>query len=70
MPTRIARVVKLQFSNVLATIIFLKFGKGFETTSKRLVLDNYVLAYHTADKDHAGILQTVSFSFVCILRLI
>ena len=56
MPTRIARVVKLQFSNVLATIIFLKFGKGFETTSKRLVLDNYVLAYHTADKDHARIL--------------
>ena len=32
------------------------------TTSKKLVLENYVLAYHTADKDQAEILQ----DFVCV----
>ena len=36
--------------------IFLKIRRSFRTTSQKLVLENYVLAYHTADKDHAEIL--------------
>ena len=34
---------------------FLKICRSFRTTSKKLFLENYALAYHTADKDHAYI---------------
>ena len=33
-----------------------KICRSFRTTAKKLALENYVLAYHTADKDHAKIL--------------
>ena len=44
------------------------FGKckSFRTTSKKLVLENSVLLYQTADKDHVEILQTV-FPRFCFL---
>ena len=35
---------------------FLETCRRFRTTSKMLALENYVLAYHTADKDHTNIL--------------
>ena len=38
------------------TNIFLAICRSFKTTSKKLVLENYVLAYHAADKDHTEIL--------------
>ena len=35
---------------------FLEICRSFRTTAKKLALKNYVLAYHTADKNHAKIL--------------
>ena len=35
---------------------FLEIRRSFRTTPQKLVPENYVLAYHTADKDHAKIL--------------
>ena len=32
---------------------FIEICRSFRATSKKLVLENYALAYHTADKDHA-----------------
>ena len=34
----------------------LEIYRSFRATSEKLALENYVLAYHTADKDHADIL--------------
>ena len=34
---------------------FQEICRSFRTSSKKLVLENYVLVYHTADKDHANI---------------
>ena len=45
---------------------FLKIFRCFRTTSKKLVQKYYVLTYHTANKDHAEILQTVFPSFSCV----
>ena len=50
---------------------FLKICRSFRTTSKKLFLENYALAYHTADKDHAYILWIVfPIFFVCFVCLI
>ena len=38
----------------------------FRTTSQKLVLENYVLTYHSADEDHAEILYTAFPSFLCV----
>ena len=35
---------------------FLEICRSFRTTPKKLVLENYVLAYHTTDKNYAKIL--------------
>ena len=35
---------------------FLEICGSFRTTAEKFALENYVLAYHTADKDHAKIL--------------
>ena len=35
---------------------FLEIWRSFSTIPKKLVLENYVLPYHTADKDHPEIL--------------
>ena len=48
--------LKLKFSNVSPKILLLKRCRSFRTKSEELVLENYVLAYHTADKDHAKFL--------------
>ena len=46
----------------------LKICISFRTTAKKRALENYVLAYLTADKDHGKILKTVFPSFlVCFL---
>ena len=37
----------------IPSIFFLEICKSFRATSKKLVLVNYVLVYHTTDKDHA-----------------
>ena len=42
---------------------FLENCRSFRTTSKKLALENYVLVYHTADKNHVKILETVFTSF-------
>ena len=36
--------------------IFMETCRSFRTTSEKLALENYVLAYHAADKNHAEIL--------------
>ena len=36
--------------------IFMETCRSFRTTSENLALENYVLAYHAADKNHAEIL--------------
>ena len=36
--------------------IFVEICRSFRITSKELFLENYILEYHTADKDHAEIL--------------
>ena len=54
-----AAVLKCVLSNFC-----LEIRKSFRTTSQKFVLENYVLAYHTADKDHAEILLTVFPSFL------
>ena len=46
-----AAVLKIYFN-----IFFLEICRGFSARSKKLVLENYVLAHHTAAKDHAEIL--------------
>ena len=46
--------------------LLLEICTSFRTTCKKHPLENYILAYHTADKDHAEILQTVYSSFVCV----
>ena len=51
-----ATLLKLQLPNLHPTVLFLEVCKSSGTTSKRLVLDNYILAYHTVDKDHVEIL--------------
>ena len=35
---------------------FLEIWRSFRTKFEKLALENYVLAYHTADKDHAEII--------------
>ena len=40
----------------IPSIVFLEICRSFRTTSKKLALENYVLAYHTAGKDQAEIL--------------
>ena len=47
--------MKLRFLNVSPKILFLKICRYFRIKSKKLVLENYVLEYHIADKDHAEI---------------
>ena len=49
-------LLKVRFSNVFSAIFFPEICRSFMTTAKRLALENYVLAYHTADNDHAKIL--------------
>ena len=39
---------------------FMEICRGFRTISRKLVLENYVLAYHTADKGQAEILHCLS----------
>ena len=51
------KLLKLGSSNVSPKIIFLKSCRSFRIKSKELLLENYVLEYHTADKDHAEVLQ-------------
>ena len=46
-------LLKLRSTNVFPAIFFLKICGSLRTRSKKLVLENYVLAHHTADKDHA-----------------
>ena len=48
--------MKLVSLNVSPKIIFLEICRSYRTTYKELVLENYVLEYHTADKDHTKIL--------------
>ena len=50
------KLLKLGFLNVSPKIIFLKICRSFRIKSRELVLENYVLEYHTADKDQAEIL--------------
>ena len=38
---------------------FLEICTSFRITCKKHPLENYILAYHRADKDHAEIFQTV-----------
>ena len=45
---------------------FMEICRGFRAISRKLVLENYVLAYHTADKDQAEILHCLSY-FLCRL---
>ena len=35
---------------------FLEICRRFRTTSQKTALENYVLAYHTADKDNVKVL--------------
>ena len=35
----------------IPSIFFLKICRSFKTTSEKVALENFVLAYHTADKD-------------------
>ena len=46
--------------------VFLEICRSFRTTSEKLALENYVLAYQTADKDHVDILHTVFPIFFCV----
>ena len=43
---------------------FLEICRSFRTTAEEFGSENCVLAYHTVDKDHAKILQTVRPSFL------
>ena len=46
---------------------FLEICRRFRTTSEKLVLENYVLPYHTADEDHTKILCKLSSKdFLCV----
>ena len=49
-------LLKVWSSNVFLAIFFLETGRSFRTTAKKLALENDVLAYHTANNDHAKIL--------------
>ena len=40
--------------------------RSFRTTSQKLALENYVLAYNTTDKHHAEIWLTVGPIFFCV----
>ena len=44
---------------------FLEIFRRFRRTSEKLAMENYVLAYHTANKDHNDILYTAFPSFFC-----
>ena len=48
--------LKLGSSNVSQKFFLVEIWRSFRITSKELVLENYVLEHHTADKDHAEIL--------------
>ena len=48
--------LKLGSSNVSQKFFLVELWRSFRITSKELVLENYVLEHHTADKDHAEIL--------------
>ena len=59
-------LLKSRSSNVFPAIFFLEICWSLRTKisrSERLVLENYVLAYHTADKDHAKDLDKDHLSF-------
>ena len=49
-------LLKLGSSNVSPQILFVEICRSFRITSKELVLEDYVLEYHTADNDHNEIL--------------
>ena len=49
--------------NCIPGTFFPEMCRSFRATSEKLVLENYVLAYHTSNKDHAKIFD-VSFFFV------
>ena len=46
-------LLKVWSSKVFPAIFFCR---SFRTTAEKLALESYVLAYHTADNDHAKIL--------------
>ena len=69
--------LKVQLSAFMCLRIFYQVKElinckcSIRTTSKKLFLENYALAYHTADKDHACILWIVfPIFFVCFVCLI
>ena len=49
-------LLKLGSSNVSQKFFLVEICRNFRITSKELVLENYVLEHHTADKDHPEIL--------------
>ena len=55
-------LLTLGSSHLFPAIFFLEISRSFRKTSKKLILENYVLAYHTANK-YAKILQTVLVIF-------
>ena len=48
-------LLKLLPSNVFQAI-FSRICKRFRTTAEKLAMENYVLAFHRANKDHTDIL--------------
>ena len=60
-------LLKLGSSNVTQKLFLVVIYRSFRITSKELVLENFVLEHHTADKDRAGILKTVYPSFSCFI---
>ena len=50
-------------SCIPGTFFLEMFSESFRATSEKLVLENYVLAYHTSNKDHTKIFD-LSFFFV------
>lgn len=53
-------ILRLRFSNVPLSILFLKTYKRFWEAFKRLLLENCILAYHKTDEDHAEIYYRLS----------
>ena len=54
----------------ISSNFFLEICRSSRTTSSKLGLEDYVLAYHAVDKDHAKILQPVFSSFSCVFDVL